>query len=59
VPENLIGMGEQEPNPVDRDGNKDGRKDETGEAFLRHQRTMRDLVKPQRDPCLNLTGQGY
>jgi hypothetical protein len=30
VPENLIGMGEQEPNPVRRHGNQDGRKEKTG-----------------------------
>jgi hypothetical protein len=30
VPENLIGMGEQEPNPVRRHGNQDGRKEQTG-----------------------------
>ena len=30
VPENLIGMGEQEPNPVRRHSNQDGRKEKTG-----------------------------
>jgi hypothetical protein len=30
VPENLIGMGEQEPNPVRRHSNQDGRKEQTG-----------------------------
>ena len=29
VPEDLIRVGEQEPNPVGRDGNQDDRKDKT------------------------------
>jgi hypothetical protein len=29
VPEDLIGVGEQEPNPVRRDGNQGDRKDKT------------------------------
>ena len=30
VPENLTGMGEQEPNPVHRHRNQDGRKEQAG-----------------------------
>ena len=36
VPEDLIRVEEQEPNPVGRDGNQDDRKDKTRQAFLRH-----------------------
>jgi hypothetical protein len=54
----VLGNLEQEPKPADGRGNERNRKYSVLQT-AKHQKRYRGAAKPQRNPRLNLTGQGY
>jgi hypothetical protein len=58
ISQEVLGNLEQEPKPADGRGNERNRKYSVLQT-AKHQKRYRSSAKPQRNPRLNLTGQGY